>query len=144
MRNKGINWNTNNGLKNYISSLFLYYFIIMTIFSNVLQFVIPMETFWNEDKISFFNRLSVFRFIHFSICFSHLIGFTKSTKSTISVYIYIYIYIYICMYILWQCMVVTVSLGGFMADQIQYDLECAPYLCQMIVVKRQREISGHR
>ena len=39
--------------------------------------------------------------------------------------IYIYIYIYI---ILQQYMVVTISLSGFMPDQMHYNLESAQYL----------------
>ena len=32
----------------------------------------------------------------------------------------VYIYIYIYIYILQQCMVFTISLAGFVADQMQY------------------------
>ena len=42
--------------------------------------------------------------------------------------LYIYIYIYICIYILPQYMAVTISLSGFVEDQMQYNLECVQYL----------------
>ena len=35
---------------------------------------------------------------------------------------------YVCMYVLQQCIVVTISLGRFVADQMQYNLESAQYL----------------
>ena len=38
---------------------------------------------------------------------------------------YIYVYIYIHMQ---NCMVVTISLGGFVADQMRYNLGSAQYL----------------
>ena len=42
---------------------------------------------------------------------------------SLSLYIYIYIYIYII-----TVLVVTISLGGFVADQMRYNLESARYM----------------
>ena len=44
-----------------------------------------------------------------------------------SVYIYIYIYIYIYLFII-PVLVVTKSLCGYVANQVQYDMESAQYL----------------
>ena len=59
-------------------------------------------TFFNEE-ISWFHSLSL------------------------SLYIYIYIYIYIWIYIL-QYMLIAISLVGFVADQMCYNLESTQYL----------------
>ena len=51
---------------------------------------------------------------------------TKSTHTHTHTHIYIYIYMYI--YILLQYMVVTISLGEFVIDQMRCNLESAQYL----------------
>ena len=43
--------------------------------------------------------------------------------------VYIYVCVCVCVCVLQQYMVVTISLCGFVEDQMQYNLESAQYLC---------------
>ena len=49
-------------------------------------------------------------------------GLTRPNNTHTHTHVYIYIYIY------YNTLVVTISLGGFVADQMQYNLESAQYL----------------
>ena len=64
----------------------------------------------------------------FKFCTYHKISLSLSLTLSLSLSLSLFIYIYIYIYHIMRELVVTKSLCGLVADQVQYNMESAQYL----------------
>ena len=82
------------------------------------------NTSYKHNYLIIANLAILLSFLHYIFILN---SFTLQNWYLISLLL-VFVYIYIYIYILQKYMVVTISLGGFVSDQMRYNLEGAQYL----------------
>ena len=92
---------------------------------------IYMYIYIRHIYIYIYIYLYMYRRIYICMCIYTYTGIYLYTHNYIYIYIFIYAYLYIYIYT-YTCIItvlaVTISLRGFVANQIRYNLESPPYL----------------